>query len=72
MENKITKLNKKLIRKYKREAKREIAKHFHQLEYAHFVSEFIRPKPKYIPLWLWLKLIKLVVKKFANENQQSD
>lgn len=60
---KITKLNKKLEKKYKREARREIQRHFQTLEYGYFITEFVKARPKWIPMFIWLKLVKLVVKK---------
>lgn len=47
---------KKLKQMYRREVRKEAKKSLRQF------SDMIRPKPRYIPTWLWRKLLELVIK----------
>jgi hypothetical protein len=53
-----SKVHKKL-RKY---AKYEALRNFEAVEYEASLLKLLRPKPKYLPWWLWAVIVKLVIK----------
>lgn len=50
------------MKKLKREQRREVAKHFDLLDAAYFIQNYIRPKPKYFPTFIWNRLVSIILK----------
>lgn len=55
-------MKKKLLNKYKQAARREVREGMSKLEYSRFIIKFIKPKPRCMPTFLWIWLVKKIVK----------
>lgn len=52
----------KLLRKYKQAARREVRAYMNQHEYAGFIAKVLKTKSRFMPEFLWIFLVKLIIK----------
>lgn len=51
------------LKKLRQYAREESRKHVGAITYEQSLLRLLKPKPKYLPWWLWTKIVKLVIRK---------
>jgi len=52
----------KLLKKYKQAARREVRAYMNQHEYAGFIAKVLKTKSRFVPQFVWIWLVKLIIK----------
>lgn len=52
----------KLLKKYKQAARREVRAYMNQHEYAGFIAKLLKTKSRFMPQFVWIFLVKLIIK----------
>lgn len=63
-------MKKALLNKYKQAGRRELRKQIEGLTYTMFLNRFLKPKPKHLPTFIWVWVVKKVIKNSDEYNSE--
>lgn len=62
-------MNGKLLKKLRKEGRREVRKHFDTLDAVYFIKNYLKPKPRYCPKFIWNFFTSLLLQPKPKNNE---